>query len=92
MEVTITIDDIRLKSDLKSIQNLTFTKESFFDTILGSNDSHLEEIGDIEGFVQLIPRSYKSDESNNITGIGKVHLKCNCTNGSLLNGIREPIL
>ena len=28
----------------------------------------------------------------NITGIDKVHLKCDCVHGSIVNGIREPIL
>ena len=36
--------------------------------------------------------SYKSDEPINITGIDKVHLKCDCIQGSIVNGIREPIL
>ena len=28
----------------------------------------------------------------NITGIDKVHLKCDCIDGSIVNRIREPIL
>ena len=28
----------------------------------------------------------------NITGIDKVHLKCDCIKGSFVNGIREPVL
>ena len=27
-----------------------------------------------------------------ITGIDKIHLKCDCIQGSIVNGIREPIL
>ena len=50
------------------------------------------ELGDIEGFVQLIPGSYKSDRPINLTGIDKIHLKCNCVQGSIVNGVREPIL
>ena len=40
----------------------------------------------------MIARSYKSDKPINITGIDKVHSKCDCINGSIVNGIREPIL
>ena len=35
MEVTVTIDDVRLKSNLKINQTLSFTETSFFYTILG---------------------------------------------------------
>ena len=48
-------------------------------------------MGVIKGFVQLIPRSYKSDKFVNIAGIDKVHSKCDCINESNVNGIREPI-
>ena len=54
--------------------------------------SYPGELGDIEGFIQLIPGSYKSDKPINITGIDKVHLKCDCIQGSIVNGIREPII
>ena len=40
----------------------------------------------------MITGSYKSDRPINITGIDKVHLKCDCIDGSILNGTREPIL
>ena len=40
----------------------------------------------------MISGSYKSDRPVNITGIDKIHLKCDCINGSIVNGIREPIL
>ena len=40
----------------------------------------------------MIAGSYKSDKPINITGIDKIHLKCDCTNGSIVNGVREPIL
>ena len=40
----------------------------------------------------MIAGSYKSDESINITCIDKVHLKANCIQGSIVNGVREPIL
>ena len=43
-------------------------------------------------YYQLIAGSYKSDKPINITGIDKVHLKCDCFDGSIVNGTREPIL
>ena len=46
--------------------------------MLGFNQSHSGELGDIEGFVRIIPGTYKSDKSINITGFDKVHLKTDC--------------
>ena len=40
----------------------------------------------------MIAGSYKSDRPINITRSDKVHLKSDCINGSIVNGIREPIL
>ena len=40
----------------------------------------------------MIAGSYKSEKPINITRIDKVHLKCDCIDGSIVNGIREPIL
>ena len=58
---------------------------------MGFVHSHSGELGDIPCFIQLLPRSYKSDKPINNTGIDKIHLKCDCVNGSIVNGIREPI-
>ena len=60
--------------------------------ILGFVQSYSGELGDIDGFIQLIPGTYKGDRPVNITGIDKVHLKCDSIHGSILNGVREPIL
>ena len=92
VRANITIDDIRLKSNLKINQTLIFTEKSFFYTILGFTQSMSYPLDDIEGFYQLISGSYKSDRPINITGIDKIHLKCDVIQGSLVNGIREPIL
>ena len=37
----------------------------------------------------MIAGLYKSDKPINITGIDKVHLKCDCINASIVNGVRE---
>ena len=92
IKVNVTIDDIRLKSILKINQTLLFTEKSFFYTILGFTQSRSYPLDDIDGFYQLIPGSYKSDKPINKTGIDKTHLKCDCIQGSIVNGIREPIL
>ena len=92
VKVSITIDDVRLKSNLKINQKLIFTEKSFLYTILGFSRSHSYPLDDIEGFYQLIKGSYKSEKPVNITGIEKIHLKCDCIQGSIVNGIREPIL
>ena len=92
VKVNITIDDIRLKSNLKTNQTLIFTERSLFYTILGFTQSRSYPLDDIDGFYQIIAGSYKSDKHINITGIDKVHLKWDCIQGSIVNGIREPIL
>ena len=92
VKVFITINDIRLKSNLKINQNLIFTEKSFFYTILGFTQSRSHPLDDIHGFYQLIAGSYKSDKPINITGFDKNHLKCDCIQGSMVNGIREQIL
>ena len=92
VKITVTIDDIRLKSKLKINQTLIFTEKSFFYKILGFNQSRSYPLDDIDGFYQIIAGSYKSDKPINITAIDKMHLKCDCIQGSIVNGIREPIL
>ena len=92
VKVNITIDDVRLKSNLKANQTLIFTEKSFFYTILGFTKSRFYPLDDTDGFYQLIAGSYKSDKPNKIFGIDKIHLKCDCKQGSIVNGIREPIL
>ena len=92
VKVKITIDDIRLKSNLKINQTLIFTEKSFFYTILGFTQSRSYPLDGVDGFYQIIAGSYKSDRPINITGIDKIHLKCDCIQGSIVNGTREPIL
>ena len=92
VKVNIKIDDIRLKSNLKINQTLIFTEKSFFYTILGFIQSRCYPLDDIDGFYQIIAGTYKSDRPINIIGIDKIDLKCDCIQGSIVNGIREPIL
>ena len=92
VKVSVTKDDVRLKSNLKINQTKIFTEKSFICTILGFTRSHSYPLDDIEGFSQLIAGSCKSDKPINITRIDKNHLKCDCIQGSIVNGVREPIL
>ena len=92
VKVNITTDDIRLKSNLKINQTLIFTERSFFYTILGFTQSRSYPLDDIDSHYQIIAGSYKSDRPNISTGIDKIHIKCDCIQGSIVNGIREPIL
>ena len=90
MRIPVTIDERKYKSDLKNNQTLIFTDKSFFYTTLGFTQPHSYPLDDIDGFYQLIARSYKSERPNNITSIDEVHLKCNCIDGGIVNGIRQP--
>ena len=82
----------KLKSNLKTNQTLIFTEKCFFYTFLGFTLSRSYPQDDIDGFYQLIAGSYKSDKPINITGIDKIHLNCDCIQGGIVNGKREPIL
>ena len=50
IKVNITIDEIRLKSNLKINQTLIFTEKSFFYTSLGFTQSRYYPLDDIDGF------------------------------------------
>ena len=91
VKVNFTHEDIRIKSKLKINQTLIFTKQSSFYTKLGFSQSHSYPLNDMDEFFQLIAGSYKSEKPINITGVNKVHLKCNCVDGSVVNGVRESI-
>ena len=70
---------------------LRFDKPSFFHTLLGfspnwdykpKNSNHV-----------LIPGVYPSDKIIlNSNTIDKIHLKCDCIDGSIQDGVRQPIL
>ena len=91
VKISVTIDGARLKSNIKFNQTLIITEKSIFNTILGFTLSRSYPLDEIDGFYQLIAGSYKSDRPIHITGIDKVHLKCDSLQGSIVNGIREPI-
>ena len=92
MKISLTIDDDSLKFNSNIIQTLIFTKKSTFCTKLGFVEWFSGVLGDIVGFVQFIPGSYKTAKPVNFTGIGKNDLKCDCIPGSIVLENREPIL
>ena len=92
VKIKITIDDVRRKSKLKNIKTIRWTKKYFFNTTFCIRESHSGKLEKLPSFVQLIPGSYKGELPNNITGIDIIPLKCDCINGSNVNGIRETIL
>ena len=74
-----------------ALGTLRFDKQSFFHTLLGfspywdykpNNSSHV-----------LIPGVYPSDKIIlNLNTTDKIHLKCDCIDGSIQDGVRQPIL
>ena len=59
---------------------------------MGFVQSYSDELDDFEDFNQIIPGSYKSDKPVKFTGIDELPHKCNCIDGSVVKGIREPTL
>ena len=92
VKISVSNDDISIKSNSKSNQTLIFTEKSLFCTVLGFTRSHSFALDDIHGFYQLIAGSYRSEKPIKIKAIEKIHLKCDCIQGSIVNGIREHIL
>ena len=90
--VNITVDDITRRSFLTTNNTIRCIKKSFFYTKLSFNQSYSGVLGDIEGFVQLVPGSHNSDKPNKFTVVDKVHPKSDCINGSIVSRIRGPIL
>ena len=75
VKVIVSMDDVRLKSNLKTKQTLLFTNKSFFYTISGFTQSHKGPLNDIEWLYQILLGSYIGDRPTNITGIDKIHVK-----------------
>ena len=58
---------------------------------MGFTQPYSGSLGDLDGNIQLIPGTYKSDGTVKSTSIDKVILKCDCIQGSIVNGVREPL-
>ena len=92
MKVSITIDGIKLKTNLNKNQTLNFFEKSSFYTILGFTRSHFCPLDDIDGTYQLIAGSYSSEKPINVIATEKIHLKCDCIDGSILKGIHYSLV
>ena len=91
VKVNIKSDDIRLTSKSPTKKTWSSPKNILFYTIVGRTQSHSGPLGEPpKGYIQTIPGNYKSKRLNNIIGVGTVHLKCDCTQGSIVRGILEP--
>ena len=79
------------EATLFALGTLRFDNQSFFHTLLGfppywdykpDNSNHV-----------LVPGVYPSDKIIlNFNTINKIHLKCDCIDGSIQDGLRQPIL
>ena len=83
--IDIKYDDISMKTKLvvrAGIIAIRFDEKSFFSTILGFTSSW-----DYKHY-----NKYTSQKVVNLGSTNKIHLNCDCFDGSVLNGIRQPIL
>ena len=84
-EILIRLDDFTRKTKLvvrPGIIAIRFDEKSFFSTILGFTP----------GWDYKHYNQYLSQKILNLSSTIKIHLKCDCIDGSVVNGIREPIL
>ena len=84
-EILIRLDDITRKTKLvvrSGIIAIRFDEKSFFSTLLGFTP----------GWDYKHYNQYLSQKIVNLNSTNKINLKCDCIDGSVVNGIREPIL
>ena len=91
----IEYDDITMKTkiNIKYISGqkmfpsgtLRFDERSFFRTLLGFTPYWDYKPTNFSGV-------YTSDKSVKLSTVNKIHLKCDCNDGSVVNGLRQPML
>ena len=84
-EILIRLDDVTRKSKLivnSGIIAIRFDEKSFFSTILGFSAGW-----DYKHYIQ-----YLSQKIVNLSSTNKTHLKCDAIDGSVVDGVRQPIL
>ena len=84
-EILTRLDDITRKTKLvvrSGIIAIRFDEKSFFSTILGFTTGW-----DYKNYNQ-----YLSQKLVNLSSTNKIHLKCDAIDGSVVDGIRQPIL
>ena len=83
--IDIEYDDITMKTKMVvryGIIAIRFDEKSFFSNILGF----------IPGWDYKFYNKYTSQKIVNLSNTNKIHLKCDAINGSVVNGLRQPIL
>ena len=83
--IDIEYDDITMKTKLvvnNGIIAIRFDEKSFFSTVLGFTP----------GWDYKHYNKYTSQKVVNLGSTNKIHLKCDCIDGSVVNGLRQPIL
>ena len=83
--IDVKYDDITMKTKLdvnSGIIAIRFDEKSFFSTILGFTP----------GWDYKHYNKYISQNIVNLSNTNKIHLKCDCIDGTIQDGIRQPIL
>ena len=83
--IDIEYDDITMKTKLvvnNGIIAIRFDEKSFFSTVLGFTP----------GWDYKHYNKYTSQKVVNLGSTNKIHLKCDCIDGSVVNGLRQTIL
>ena len=84
-EILIRLDDITKKTKLvvnSGIIAIRFDEKSFFSSILGFTP----------GWDYKHYNQYLSQKTVNLSNTNKIHLKCDAIDGSVVDGVRQPIL
>ena len=83
--IDIEYDDITKKTKLFArygIMAIRFDEKSFFNNILGFTS----------GWDYKSCNEYSSQKIVNLSNTNKIHLKCDCIDGGIQDGVRQPIL
>ena len=83
--IDIEFNDITMKTKLvvrSGIIAIRFDEKSLFSNVLGFTS----------GWDYKSYNEYTSQKIGNLGNTNKIHLKCDCINGSVVNGSRQPIL
>ena len=78
------------KKDLFALGTLRFNEKSFFHTLLGFTPYW--DYKPTNSNRDVIPGVYTSNKILNLSSTNKIHLKCDCIDGSIQDGVRQPIL
>ena len=92
VKIKFAIDDMKLRSNSNIKEATKVCEKSFFYTMLSLSQSHFCPLRSSTKYHPKISAIIKSEKPIVITGIEKVHRKCDCIDRSKVNGVREPIL